>query len=104
MLESPGDFAVVELVHFCCNDGRDVKNGGIKANIGEGIGKDGTGQVKFILRCNGFIKFGWQVAFFHNTDGFLGIIINDPIAGVIKEESGDNTHKDVEPVQSKRQD
>lgn len=101
MAESPGNFTVVELVHLCGNDGRDMKGGCIKTNVGKGVGKDGTSQIKFVLRGGRFAEFWGEIALFHNTDGFLGIVVNDTITGIVEEKRGDNSRENVEPVQSK---
>ena len=95
MAESPGNFTVVELVHLCGNDGRDMKGGCIKTNVGKGIGEDGTSQIKFILRGGRFAEFGGEIAFFDDADGFLGIVVDNPVAGVVKEEGSDNSHENV---------
>jgi len=100
MVESPGNFAVVELVHLCGDDGGDVQGLGVKANGRKGIGKDGTRQIKFFFGCGRTIKFRGQVAFLNDADGLLGIVVDDAVAGVIEEKIGEGGKKDVEPVQS----
>ena len=100
MVESPGNFAVVELVHLCGDDGRDVQGLGIETNGRKGIGEDGTRQIKFFFGCGRTIKFRGKVAFLHDTDGLFGVVVDDAVAGVIEEKIRDQRQEAMEPVQS----